>query len=243
MTHKKISTFIKKNVQKGSCTLYIHKPNAQQVETGLVRHSNDRISLTSVENGLSGRNKYLYGIRSKYACNRWIWRLARRDYFCSLGSRNAKKILRHHFSISSHCYCLFEFVRRFRVMPELSLHNRKNECILLVSCICSLSVRLLDETFRIVYSKDRWMIINKSISFEWKHIKSIWRHSFCWQYYYISTVYTEWMDFNGMTKKALGKNMTCTINRFIDYKTKTKMWTWLSVRIICSSYLSKLGFF
>lgn len=44
-----------------------------------------------------------------------------------------------------------------------------------------------------------------------------------WKYYYISTVYTEWMDFNGMTKKALGKNMTCTINRFIDYKTKTKM--------------------
>lgn len=123
--HTRKSRRLLKNVQKGSCTLYIHKPNAQQVETGLVRHSNDRISLASVENGLSGRNKYLYGTRSECACNRWIWRLAKRDYFCSLSSRNAKKILRHHFSISSHCYCLFEFVRRFRVLLELSLHNRK----------------------------------------------------------------------------------------------------------------------
>lgn len=93
-------------------------------------------------------------------------------------------------------------------------------------CLASVhSVRLLDETFQIVYSKDRWMIINNSISFEWKHIKSIWRRSFCgnitifqwddkkstWEKYDLHNQQIYWLQ-----DKNKNVNVTkCTHNMFI----------------------------
>lgn len=49
------------------------------------------------------------------------------------------------------------------------------------------------------------MIINKSILFEWKHIKSIWRHSFCGNITIFQLYIQNGWILMGWQKKHLGK--------------------------------------